>query len=63
MRNMPLIKLTFFMWKILQIFSTIIFSNPLIAVCGTHVSCVVVLPCDWHNIDVDTLFSWQFFTL
>ena len=35
----------------------------LLAVCGTHGSCVVVLPYDWHNIDVDTLFSWQFFTL
>lgn len=63
MRNIPLIKLTFFMQKTLQTFSTITYSYSLLAVCGTHSSCVVVLPYDWHNIDVDTLFSWQFFTL
>ena len=63
MRNTPLIKLTFFMYKTLQTFSTITYFYSLLAVCGTHGSCVVVLPYDWHNIDVDTLFSWQFFTL
>ena len=62
MRNIPLIKLTCFRQKPLQIVSTIVFSYPRLAVWGTHVSCVVVLPYDWHNIDVDTLFSWQFFT-
>lgn len=51
------------MWKTLQTFSTITYYYSLLAVCGTHGSCVVVLPYDWHNIDVDTLFSWQFFTL
>lgn len=44
MRNIPLIKLTFFMWKTLQTFSTIIYSYSLLAVCSTHGSCVVVLP-------------------
>lgn len=53
MRNIPLIKLTFFMWKTLQTFSTIIYSYSLLAVCGTHCSCVVVLPYYWYNIDVD----------
>ena len=40
------------MWKTLQTFSTIPYSYSLLAVCGTHGSCVVVLPYDWHNIDV-----------
>ncbi len=53
MRNIPLIKLTFFMWKTLQTFSTIIYSYSLLAVCSTHGSCVVVLPYYWHNIAVD----------
>ena len=53
MRNIPLIKLTFFMWKTLQTFSTITYYYSLLAVWGTHVSCVVVLPYDWHNIAVD----------
>lgn len=53
MHNIPLIKLTFFMWKTLQTFSTITYYYSLLAVCGTHGSCVVVLPYDWHNIAVD----------
>lgn len=53
MRNIPPIKLTFFMLKTLQTFSTITYSYSLLAVCDTHGSCVVVLPYDWHNIDVD----------
>ena len=40
----------------MQTFSTITHFYSLLAVCGTHGSCVVVLPYDWHNIDVDTLF-------
>ena len=55
MRNIPLIKLTFFMWKTLQTFSTIIYSYSLLAVCSTHGSCIVVHPYDWHNIDVDVI--------
>ena len=62
-RNTPLVKLTFFMWKTLQIFSTITYSYSLLATCGTHGSCVVVFLYDWHNIGVDTLFLWQFFAL
>jgi len=53
-RNTPLVKLTFFMWKTLQIFSTITYSYSLLAACGTHGSCVVVFLYDWHNISVDT---------
>lgn len=53
MRNIPLIKLTFFMWKTLQTFSTITYSYSLLAVCGTHDSCIVVSLYDWHNIGVD----------
>lgn len=55
MRNIPLIKLTFFMWKTLQTFSTIIYSYSLLAVCATHGSCVVIHPYDWHNIDADVI--------
>ena len=50
MRNIPLIKLTFFMQKTLQTFSTITYSYSLLAVCGIHISCVVVLPYDWHTV-------------
>ena len=41
------------MQKTLQIFSTTTYSYSHLAVCDTHSSCVVVLPYDWHNIDVD----------
>lgn len=41
MRNIPLIKLTFFMWKTLQTFSTIPYS--LLTVCDTNNTLVAVI--------------------